>query len=111
MCDKCHIAPLLEWMKSSLQYWGSCFRNSNSLCLKCSKPDEYMHMPLEDLHVDTLPECQDISIEQAIPYNDLPHVNNHEWERMKLKSNLTTYIAAGCGGLIIIIILSVVLLR
>ena len=108
VCDKCHIAPLLDWMKSSLQYWGSCFRNSNHLCLKCQKPDEYLHMPLEDLNLDSLPECQDIK--QAIPYNDLPHVNE-EWERMKMKSNLSTYIAAGVGCLVVLIILSVVLLR
>ena len=65
-------------------------------------------MPLEDLNLETLPECQDIK--QAIPYNDLPHVNE-EWERMKMKSNLTSYVAGGFGCLLILIILSIVLIR
>ena len=46
VCDKCHIAPLKEWMRVSMKYWGKCFDPTNSLCLKCSQPDEYLHMPI-----------------------------------------------------------------
>ena len=58
VCDQCHIGPLLKWLRSSLQYWGTCLKRSNSLCLKCSQPNEYLHMPLEDLNMTSLPECQ-----------------------------------------------------
>ena len=37
VCDKCHIIPLVQWLQSSLQYWGTCFDRSNHLCLKCTR--------------------------------------------------------------------------
>ena len=109
VCDKCHIGPLIRWLKSSLQYWGTCLKQSNSLCLKCSQPNEYLHMPLEDLQVESLPECQEVK--QAIPYNDIPN-SNPEWDSMmKQKSYISSYIAGGFASLLLLIILTIALLR
>ena len=82
VCDKCHIIPLKEWLDSSLQYWGSCFPKSNPMCLKCSTPDEYLHLPIEDLpDNDELPECNtEVLAPDLPPYNGngfLSQVRNH----------------------------------
>lgn len=108
VCDKCHITPLYNWLKSSLKYWGTCFSSSSDdLCLRCSQPNEYLHMAIEDLHLQSLPECQEVK--QAIPYNDIP---NTDWESMrKQKSNVSTYLAAGIGSLVLLVILSILLIR
>ena len=109
VCDKCHIAPLLKWMQSSLQYWGTCLKKSNTLCLKCSQPNEYLHMPLEDLRMENLPECQEVK--HAIPFNDIPS-SNPEWESMmKEKSYISSYIAGGFVSLLLLIFLTIALLR
>ena len=66
-------------------------------------------MPIEDLQVESLPECQEVK--HAIPFNDMPN-SNPEWESMmKEKSYISTYIAAGFGSVILLIILTVLLLR
>ena len=109
VCDKCHIVPLLNWMKSSLTYWGTCMDQSNALCLKCAQPDDYLHMPLDDLSIETLPECQEVK--QAVPYNDVPS-SNPAWDTMmKEKSYLSTYIAGGFGSLLLFVLLTVLLIR
>ena len=66
-------------------------------------------MPLEDLQVDTLPECQEIK--QAIPFNDMPN-SNPEWESMmRQKSYLSSYIAGGFVSLLIFVILTILLIK
>ena len=64
VCDKCHILPLLEWLDSSLQYWGACFPRSNPLCLKCAMPNQYLNMPIEELQKDSIPDCLATSSDQ-----------------------------------------------
>jgi len=109
VCDQCHIGPLLKWLRSSLQYWGTCLKRSNSLCLKCSQPNEYLHMPLEDLNMTSLPECQEVK--HAVPFNDIAN-SNPEWESMmKEKSHISSYIAGGFVSLLLLIVLTIALLR
>lgn len=57
-CDACHIKPLIHFLKNSLMYWGSCFKEENPACLKCAKPDQYFLTPVEELQSELLPECQ-----------------------------------------------------
>ena len=39
-CDRCHVKPLLGFLRSSLMYWGACFEAQGPLCLKCSGPGD-----------------------------------------------------------------------
>ena len=66
-------------------------------------------MPLEDLNMTTLPECQEVK--QAVPFNDIPN-SNPEWESMmKEKSHISSYIAGEFVSLLLLIILTIALLR
>ncbi|XP_059096993.1 protein artichoke-like isoform X2 [Tigriopus californicus] len=57
-CDKCHIKPLIHFLKNSLMYWGSCFKKDSPLCLKCSNPNHLLHVPIEELtEKSSLPDC------------------------------------------------------
>ena len=33
-CDRCHIKPLVHFLRNSLMYWGACFKESSPLCLR-----------------------------------------------------------------------------
>ena len=56
------------------------------MCLKCSTPDEYLHLPIEDLpDNDELPECNtEILAPDLPPYNGngfLSQVHNEKINR------------------------------
>lgn len=116
VCDQCHIAPLLEWLDSSLQYWGACFQRSNPLCLKCAKPDHLLHMPIEELRNEKLPECNNVQ-ESAVPYNDdLPpyyHPSESNQQSSSTDSGLVNspYFAGGLTGILLLIVAIIALAK
>ena len=58
VCDKCHLEPMVQWLHTSLMYWGSCFPPTSSVCLVCNSPSTVNNTPISSL--ESLTDCSTI---------------------------------------------------
>eukprot|EP00095_Tigriopus_kingsejongensis_P000473 maker-scaffold1054_size66621-snap-gene-0.8 protein:Tk00473 transcript:maker-scaffold1054_size66621-snap-gene-0.8-mRNA-1 annotation:"insulin-like growth factor-binding protein complex acid labile chain" len=104
-CDRCHIKPLIHFLKNSLMYWGSCFKKDSPLCLKCSKPTHLLHVPIEELPDEgSLPDCEPLF--QQVHFGSTVHQSPKEsWDTN------SPYVAIGVAASLLTILVIILIIR